>query len=194
MQKHRDRGDILEPTYRALVKDRYADITIQRIGETFEKSPSLVYHHFENKDEVVLACLEYMLDRFGEIQTKAQMEDPHQRFEEIVEWTYGTINFPEERDFIGLLIDLRTVACNDPAFADHFTRSDALFVSHLTHVIERGNDSDVFACADPATSAEALFTYLLGVMVRGSTQTDQEAVAVTRDEIDWYIEQRILSH
>lgn len=58
------REEILAATYRSLREHGYADLTIEKIGREFEKSPSLVYHHFDDKDDLVLAMLDSLLDSF----------------------------------------------------------------------------------------------------------------------------------
>ena len=174
---------ILEATYRALTEYGYADLTIQRIGETFEKSQSLVYHHYENKDEVVLACLEFMLDSFANNLTTESIDDPRESLDEIVDWVFTARTVPEDERFMALLIDLRTLACHNPEYADHFTRSDAVFVSYITRIIEKGNKDGDFDVDSPEAVAHTFFTILIGTMLRQTTQTDEEAIALTRDEI-----------
>ncbi|VTT87832.1 Transcriptional regulator, TetR family [Halorubrum sp. DM2] len=58
------RQAILGAAFRALCEHGYANVTIQRIGDEFDKSPSLVYHHYDGKDELLIDLLEYLLDQF----------------------------------------------------------------------------------------------------------------------------------
>ncbi|MEF8774483.1 MAG: helix-turn-helix domain-containing protein, partial [Halobacteriales archaeon] len=46
---------LMAATYRALCEHGYADLTIQQIGAEFEKSTSLLYHHYDGKDELLVA-------------------------------------------------------------------------------------------------------------------------------------------
>jgi AcrR family transcriptional regulator len=56
------REAIMQATYRALRAHGYARLTIQRIGDEFPKSKSLLYHHYDGKDDLLLEFLSYMLD------------------------------------------------------------------------------------------------------------------------------------
>ncbi|TKX70207.1 TetR/AcrR family transcriptional regulator [Halorubrum sp. SP9] len=58
------RQAILGAAFRALCEHGYADVTIQRIGDEFDKSPSLVYHHYDGKDDLLIDLMGYLLDEF----------------------------------------------------------------------------------------------------------------------------------
>lgn len=56
------REETLAATYRALCKHGYTDPTLAVIGDELKNSKSLVYHHYEGKDDLVPARLEFILD------------------------------------------------------------------------------------------------------------------------------------
>ncbi|OYR82216.1 TetR family transcriptional regulator, partial [Halorubrum ezzemoulense] len=58
------RQAILGAAFRALCEHGYANVTIQRIGDEFDKSPSLVYHHYDGKDDLLIDLLGFLLDEF----------------------------------------------------------------------------------------------------------------------------------
>ncbi|OYR59012.1 TetR family transcriptional regulator [Halorubrum ezzemoulense] len=58
------REAILGAAFRALRKHGYASVTIQRIGDEFDKSPSLVYHHYDGKDDLLVDLMGFLLDEF----------------------------------------------------------------------------------------------------------------------------------
>ncbi|MHC3438569.1 TetR/AcrR family transcriptional regulator [Natrialbaceae archaeon A-gly3] len=185
------REEILAATYRALCDHGYSELTISRIGEEFEKSPSLVYHHYESKDELVLECLEFMLEGFEEQMTD-DIDEPRVRLEEFFEWVLEPDVEPERQSFIALLVELRALASREDAYRRHFTRSDRIFEQYLTRVVESGIDGGEFKDCDPERVATWVLTTLSGVMLRRSTQDHDPAwLENVRTEIDSYLEGRV---
>lgn len=185
------REEILAATYRALCDHGYSELTISRIGEEFEKSPSLVYHHYESKDELVLECLEFMLEGFEEQMTD-DIDEPRARLEEFFEWGLEADIKDDRKRFIVLLVELRSLASRNDAYRRHFTRSDRVFEQYLARVIESGIDGEVFNDCDPDRVATWVLTTLSGVMLRRSTQDHDPAwLKDVRTEIDAYLEARV---
>ena len=58
------REEIMRATYLALCEHGYASLTIQRISDEFPKSKSLIYHHYDGKDDLLIDFLEFVLERF----------------------------------------------------------------------------------------------------------------------------------
>ncbi len=186
------REEILAATYHALHEHGYADLTIKRIGEVFEKSPSLVYRHYEGKDELVLACLEFMLDGFEQRMTDTDLEDPRRELEAFLAWTFEAEADDDGRRFLATLVELRSQASHDDAYREHFTRSDRVFERHLTSILEAGIERDVFRECDPARVATAIVTTLSGVMFRASTHEEPNAwLEDVRAELEAYLEARV---
>lgn len=167
------REQILAATYRTLCDRGYADLTISAIGEEFEKSPSLVYRHYDSKDDLVLECLQHMLDRFDRQLTDADLTDPQERLAEVVALDEDD-GPPERQQFFSALVELRSRAVHDEAYREHFTRSDEQFVSHISEIVRAGIDQGVFRECDPEQVAQTLVTTLSGAMVRHATSADDD--------------------
>lgn len=164
--------EILAATYRSLVTHGYADVTIKRIGDELDKSPSLVYHHYENKDALVLACLEYMLDCYAESMTETDLENASEHLEDFLEWLTTAFDDEDGASFLALLIDLRSRAIHEDGYRDHFTRSDEIFRSHFGDIVATADADGDIQIPDPDVATEVLFTLLIGFMVRGSTTSN----------------------
>ena len=185
------REEILAATYRALCEHGYADLTISRIGEEFEKSPSLIYHHYESKDELVLECLEFMLDRF-EHRATDDVDQPRERLEEFFEWVLEPNVRTERQQFIALLVELRSLASRDEDYRQHFLRSDHVFEQYLSDLIYSGIEQGEFRECDPERVAACIVTTLAGVMLRRSTHDPDSAwLKDVRREVHAYLELRV---
>jgi len=200
------RQAILGAAFRALCEHGYADLTIQRIGEEFDKSPSLVYHHYDGKDELLVDLLGFLLDGFEASLSEGAFDlTPRERLDgyvaavtdpDSIAGEYG----PDGR-FMTAIVELRAQAATDDAYRDHFDRSDRVFGSFLERAVREaaveaqeaaGGDrqattSEIDAVA-PAEVASTLQTLAVGGMVRWATTTDHEWADGTQDGIRRYVE------
>ena len=157
------RQAILSAAFRALCEHGYASVTIQRIGDEFDKSPSLVYHHYDGKDDLLIDLLGFLLDEFeasvadgavaepSDGATAATGENapemPPEAFdrsarEQLDGYLTAAVDpaslddpyAPDER-FVTVMTELRSQAASDEAFRDHFDRSDRVFGEYLERLV-----------------------------------------------------------
>ncbi|WP_049921180.1 TetR/AcrR family transcriptional regulator [Halopiger djelfimassiliensis] len=185
------REEILAAAYRALRTHGYADLTIQKIGDELEKSPSLVYHHYENKDDLLVACLEFMLEQFESEMTTDGIDDPRRSLEAFLEGAVPVEEDPDRTEFARALLELRVQAGFDPSYREHFVRSDQLFQDRIAAIIRAGIAEDVFQECDAEQVAATLFTLLTGGFVRQATTDHGEWALAVRAEIDEYLQERV---
>jgi AcrR family transcriptional regulator len=168
------REEILAAAYRALCTHGYAELTMERIGEEFEKSVSLVYHHYDGKDDLLLACLEFMLERYQEETEAGRPDDPRAALEQFCDRVSVPDAPPEGRQFVRALVELQGQAPHTPAYRDYFTRSDRFFRRRLSTIIEAGTEDGTFREVDPERTAELLHTVLSGAFLRYATTEGEE--------------------
>jgi AcrR family transcriptional regulator len=157
------RQAILGAAFRALCEHGYASVTIQRIGDEFDKSPSLVYHHYDGKDDLLIDLLGFLLDEFeASIADGAAAEPsddgtetgddvpevaPEEAFdrsarEQLDGYLTAAVDpaslddayAPDER-FVTVMTELRSQAASDEAYRDHFDRSDRVFGEYLERLV-----------------------------------------------------------
>ena len=151
------REAILGAAFRALRKHGYASVTIQRIGDEFDKSPSLVYHHYDGKDALLIDLMGFLLDDFeasiadagrpdatsddgGEVSS----EETFNRSARDQLDTYLTAavdpasldgTYAPDAQFVTVMTELRSQAANDEAYREHFDRSDRVFGEYLERLV-----------------------------------------------------------
>ncbi|MFC7081543.1 TetR/AcrR family transcriptional regulator [Halorussus caseinilyticus] len=184
------RTAIMEATYRALTDYGYADLTIQRIADEFDKSKSLLYHHHDGKDDLLVDFLEFALDHF-EDNVPFRDDTADERLRTLLDAVAATKPEADE-EFVGILVELRAQAVNDDDFRDHFLGSDRFFHDHIVDIIAEGIEEGTFRDVDPEQTASFLLTLVSGAMVRNTTG-NQVAVERTRAEIREYIDARLLA-
>lgn len=185
------REAIMQATYRALCRHGYAGLTIQRIGDEFPKSKSLLYHHYDGKDELLLDFLSFMLDRFEETIPDREYDDAREHLEAILDHAVPADPDPERAEFRAAMVELRAQAATDEAYREHFTRNDRFFRERFATVVTRGIEEGVFREVDPERVAALLLATVHGAMQEGATTDATEAERV-RAELRTYVESRLL--
>ena len=184
------REAIMRATYEALCEHGYAGLTVQRIGDEFPKSKSLLYHHYDGKDDLLLDLLEYMLDHYRETLPRSdEGTDPETRLHELIDYVLAADRDEDRAAFRSAIVELRAQATHDPAYRDHFTESDRFFQDRIAAVVERGAFRDV----DPEQVAAHLRTTFEGALVRSATADSAAAVEAVREDLHRYVDRALLA-
>ncbi|WP_331233383.1 TetR/AcrR family transcriptional regulator [Natronorarus salvus] len=186
------REAIMQATYRALRAHGYAGLTIQRIGDEFPKSKSLLYHHYDGKDDLLLEFLSFMLERFEETIPDREYGDAREHLRGIVDHAVPETIHPERAEFRAAMVELRAQAATDEAYREHFTRNDRFFRERFAAVVRRGIEEGTFREVEPDRVAAMLLATVHGAMQEAAT-TDAAETARIREELFAYIERRLLT-
>jgi AcrR family transcriptional regulator len=179
-------------TFRALCEHGYSDTTIQHIADEFEKSKSLLYYHYEDKDELLAEFMRHLLDCLAE-ELSVDADDPYVELRTLVDRLVPVPMDETDARFRRVLLEIRTRAPYDETYRDQFRRSDALVREAFADVVARGIEEGRFRETDPEQVAEFVHTALLGTMERGVTLDDPEAVARTRRTLFEYLDRYLLA-
>ncbi|WP_435178305.1 TetR/AcrR family transcriptional regulator [Halorussus sp. AFM4] len=188
------RTAIMEATYLALCEHGYANLTIQRIGDQFEKSKSLLYHHYDSKDELLVDFLEYLLEDFQANVPEREFDDAEQHLRTMLDHALDPAIDDEDCEFTGAMVELRAQAVHDEAYRDHFSRNDRFLREEIADVVRDGIDQGVFREVDPDQVAALLVTTISGSMLdRVTTDDAEETLRATRRELDEYVDAHLLA-
>jgi AcrR family transcriptional regulator len=181
------REAIMLATYRALCEHGYADLTIDRIDSEFPKSKSLLYHHYDSKDDLLVDFLEYLLTILPENLAPADVDGPRARLDAIIAYVLDSNPERPDDDFHGAVMELRAQAVNDVDYREHFTRSDAGFQARIETLLRDGFAGGVFQEHDTTAAAAFIHTILLGAIEKRVTSDDPDLDAV-RGELESYLD------
>lgn len=184
----------MRATYLALCEHGYAGLTIQRIGEEFAKSKSLLYHHYDDKDELLLAFLQFMLEEYqSSLPDPGADSGPADRLDSLLDTMLPT-DLPEShRGFTAAMVELRAQAAHDERYREQFAEHDRAFREGVADLVRTGIDEGVFRDVDADRVAEFLDTAVAGAMTRRVTGGDDVAATAAREEIDVYVEHVLLT-
>ena len=179
---------IVEAAYRALCANGYADTTISAIAAEFEKSKSLLYYHYDDKEALLEDFLRFMLDRLESDLTASTDGTPEERL-----WAVLDRLLPPEPDEEGMrfrraLLEIRANAPHSEAFHERFSRSDEVILELLADALRAGRETGAFRAVDTEETAEFLCATAYGGLERAVTLDDPETVARTRRAIRRYLD------
>lgn len=183
---------IMRATFDALVEYGYAGLTIDRIDEFFPKSKSLLYHHYEGKDDLLLDFLEQLIEEYEGSFGHDDEADAYTRLTRILDGVAEPTMNDEDVAFTRTLVELRAQAAHDAAYREHFTTSGRFFRDRIADIVADGIEEGVFREVDPDQVAATIHTMATGVMTERVTDDDPHIRAV-RDELDAYVEARLLA-
>jgi AcrR family transcriptional regulator len=181
------RGEIMTATYEALCRHGYADLSIQDIADGFGKSKSLLYHHYDSKDDLMLDFLEFMLEGFEEefagTDGGATAEE---RLGDVLDYMLAESVSEERLEFTRSMAELRARAATDPRYRDRIARHDAFLVETHAEVVQQGIEEGVFRDVEPYSVASFVFTVMVGTMEQRVTSGNPRAPEV-REQVDGYL-------
>lgn len=186
------REEIMNATYYALCEHGYADLTIQRIGAHFGKSKSLLYHHYEGKDELLLDFLAFMLEEVERSIPDPIEEDAATHLRTVVDKVFLTEGDDRDREFEAAMIELRAQSAHDDRYREYFTEHDRFFRDRLADLVEMGIDDGTFREVDPDRVASFLMAVFEGTQAHRSTSNTDVTRAI-RDEFDAYLETSVFA-
>jgi AcrR family transcriptional regulator len=186
------RTAIMAATYRALTEHGYADLTVQRIADQFDKSKSLLYHHYDGKDDLLTGFLEFALDHFEDGMSLTKGNRPDERLRVLFDVLVGTDSEVDE-EFVAVLVELRAQAVNDADYRNQFAKNDEFFRDHIADVVRDGIEEGVFREVDPKQTASFLLTVINGGLTERTTTENRAVARCVRAELDEYLDAHLLA-
>lgn len=184
---------IMQATFRVLVDVGYSDLSIRRIADEFDGSQSLIYYHYDDKEDLLAGFLTYLLDEFEGNIDAIETDDPIRRLHALVELVVPQKDNPEHLPFQQALEEIRTQTPYHERYHDLFAEIDATFTAELETTIRHGIESGVLADVDAATAADRITLLLYGITSRYVPMRDWDGIdrgqALVEAEIDsWRVE------
>ena len=178
--------EIMEATNEALRKHSYSELSIQNIADEFEKSKSLLYHHYDGKDEILLEFMDFMLENFSEEVLSEEKESPEDALKRDA---FMAFDSNHDCGILKTLTELRTQGLRDERFQEKFHGLEKTYKERLEDLIRAGKESNRFReSVDPEISAE----FILAVNHEALHQkaAGREIVSLEK-ELENYIESQI---
>lgn len=167
--------EIMEATYVALCENGYADLSIQKIADEFSKGKSLIYYHYEDKEELILSFIDYMQKALEASHIEIMELPEDERLDRFLDMTLG---LEDERrwNFQSSLLELRAQADHNEKIAEKFSEMDELALEQLEDILEsRG--------LDDLQKAEVILSAIDGTVGRKVATDDREGLSQMKENI-----------
>ena len=154
--------EILENFYEVLAEEGLEGASIAKIASRMGVYPSLLIHHFSNKEEMVVELVDFIMSNYEQafLPKFDEIEDPEERLSRIIDSAFGL-------DWFGLVDNGAFYACYALSFRNervhaHFQRMyqtlrDVL-VAEITAYAESGNA----VAMEPGRAADLAIMQLAG--------------------------------
>jgi AcrR family transcriptional regulator len=163
------RESIMRATYCALCEHGYADLTMQDIAAEFEKSKSLIHYHYETKEDLFVAFLDYLLENLREHVETIENDDPAERLRKLFDLFLSGPSDDEKHDFHVALLELRAQAPYSDDHRKQLRRNDRYLHDLIADIVRDGVEASQFDSTDPDETATVLLATVDGVRIRRTT-------------------------
>ncbi|THE65301.1 TetR/AcrR family transcriptional regulator [Salinadaptatus halalkaliphilus] len=157
---------IMHATYRALCKHGYANLTMQTIADEFDKTKGVIHYHYDTKEDLLVAFLEYLLESFEQSLAAIEGETPLERLEAFVD---ALLFGPPDRgqfdhwELTIALLEVRSEAPYNAEFRRQLSRNYETIEATVVAIVEDGIEQGQFRQnVDPEQVAVLLMTTING--------------------------------
>lgn len=163
-EKEEIRRKILDAARDLFAREGYDHVTMRAIADAIEYSPTTIYNHFEDKDDVVMAlCYEDFGRLLGALSLSPRSEDPLEWIRQLGR-AYAAFGatYPNHYRFMFMTPEKARIAKHDVSPGE---QSFGLLRAAVAEAIAKGR----FAAGDPDTMAQVLWAALHGVVALHAT-------------------------
>jgi AcrR family transcriptional regulator len=186
--------EIFRATYLAQIEHGFTDLSIQHIADRVSLSKSTIYHHFDDKEHLMMEYAQALLDRYIDALLFQPAGDPVENLERSLDLVFlgeteGGLKLDDVRPpgLDCVYIGLRMQAARDPEMREYFDSVDSMARQRLASLIEQGIENGTLEDADPDRVAATLYVFLEGALLLRSTETNSEWLGMVREVIDSYL-------
>ncbi|RQH03314.1 TetR/AcrR family transcriptional regulator [Natrarchaeobius oligotrophus] len=163
------RNAIMDATYQALCERGYTDLTTQDIADRTDRSKSLLFYHYDSKEDIVVDFLEYLLEQFDERAAGFDDRPPIERLATFLDWYLYGSDEDDRRSFHAAMLELRTQAPYNSRYREQLRKIDDRLRSTLEDILNAGVDDGQFVDHDSEETAALLIAAIDGARVRQLT-------------------------
>ncbi|AFZ73106.1 TetR/AcrR family transcriptional regulator [Natronobacterium gregoryi] len=165
------RDEIMRATYEALCEHGYTDLTAQDIADRTNKSKSLLFYHYDSKEDLVADFVDYLVDWLGERVEMTEELPPVERLATFVDWfLYGSTDDDDKRQsFHTAMLEIRTQAPYNAQYREQLRRTDDRLREIVEEILRDGVEAGEFVDHDAEETAALLIATLDGARIRQLT-------------------------
>ncbi|WP_170845536.1 TetR/AcrR family transcriptional regulator [Halorientalis persicus] len=174
--------EIMQATYDAIQQHGYAGLTIQSIADNFGKSKAVLHYHYDTKEDLLAAFLDYLLSEFGETIQIEGLSSPEEQLLSLVDLLlYGSDDTASEeiRQMQIALLEVQSQSPHKPLYCEQFTQIYHRLSDLFAEIIKRGMREGVFREVDADLTAQHILFIIVGGQLNQHTtnlETDPDKI------------------
>lgn len=175
--------ELMQATYRTLCEHGYADLTLRKIAAESDKSRALIHYHYESKDHLIVALLEYLSESFGDRLESRAGDGPIDRLDTLLDWvaTGPQLGSQDGRAYHTAIFELRAQAPYNAAIREQLSSNYLRIQETCVEIIRDGIKQGIFRPIAPEITA-ALILHAIG------NARDLDLMHGTDDSLDTVLE------
>lgn len=151
------REEIVGAVMRALAKHGYAGLTTKKVAAESAKSEAFLFYHYDTKEDLVLAFLEWAVDRLSaRLAAAGAAADPVARLYAACEVLLGDVDDDVDRGINVAMMELLSHAPHNEAFHDRLVVYERAVIGDVADIVRDGVEERVFRDVDPESVAAFL--------------------------------------
>ncbi|OYR53994.1 TetR/AcrR family transcriptional regulator [Halorubrum halodurans] len=185
------RDAIMKAAFNAVAMNGYSQVSITDITEEFGKSRSLLYYHYDSKDDILVSLLEYVLiELMAELENEST-ETAREELELLLEKLLPSSNDASEREMYAVILELRVQAVTNESFREQFTAVDQQLFERIDDIVQRGIENGEFQPVDSNLVCEHIFASLNGAHMNKLTTSRDGITERTKASLYDYLNHRL---
>jgi AcrR family transcriptional regulator len=172
------REAILEAAFKVAVRDQLRGLSTRAVAETAGVSKGLVFFHFTDRETLLLALLDWLLEESPRVEVPPELAadtdgDPKSRLLGLLE--HQVARLPARRERVGLFLDFWVMGQGVPEFRDRirggFHRLRGEFVPWTEPVVQQFPEQ--FAGDSAGAVAAVLVSFIQGCALQLMSDPDR---------------------
>lgn len=187
------RGDIMWAVYEVLADVGFASLTTQRVADAAGCSQSLVHYHYDTKEDLMVAFLEWVMAEEAEYLAGVEGETAEARLRTFVDLQLSLPRDDEHGRFNVAFLELHAAAARNERYAEALRDFSGLVHEALADLVRDGVEAGEFQAVDPDATARFLRHALQGAVAEAVTLGLDRAKTEARTAADTYLERVLLA-
>lgn len=171
LEPHDRRSELVRAAYRVMARDGVHRVPLDQVARAAGVSKGLVLYHFETKDNLVLAALEWVLGATAErIRRAVRAADPGAAVSAVIDavWVGPEAN----RDFFRFYLDGVEHQTRSDGFSELGETGRTIINGLYQEVLEDAGAAGVLSVADTPMAAETMRALIEGTFLQWLQTTD----------------------
>jgi len=154
--------DIVRNFYQVILEEGIEGASIGKVAKRMDIHPSLIIHYFQNKENLIIALVDYIIRRSGEIYREliVQSGDPGRRLRNLVEIFFSEAWYAMS-DISGDFAIL-SMSGREPRIRSRLMEMYGILKKLLIEELGKINDAGAIPLRDPARAADIIISMYEG--------------------------------